>query len=201
MSDKDTTETVNALSVSKEFKEQVREMDWNTIRQFCKDAGIKIQGLRRPQIEELVFEYKTLSEQSEGLHEEQEVELEDGLTWEEKMTRLIRCKVISLNPDTKGRPSIAYTVGNSKKILPTRIVMFGQISHYPASVVKALQKEQYTRGIPIRVEPNNPLSPIRGMKNVLEKAYEVTILPPLTKEQIANLAKEQQSTGRLRPLE
>jgi len=183
MSDKKQVDTAK-----QEFIETIESYDWKTLKSYAYDMGISTHAKKREEIlNELIERFN--NQQLAVVSEENDVEL----TSYQKLSRLIRCRVINHNPNETRLPTKLFTVGNMKDdFLPSRVVTFGQITHLPAGLVDHLKQVKFRKSI-TKVNAQGQKYTV----NVEEEHYDVQVLPPLTEKQLKALAKEQRETGRL----
>lgn len=126
-------------------------------------------------------------------YEEQE-EADDGLTdaqrnqkATEEATRLVRCIVTPLDPSKRDYQGDLFSAGNSVVNTMSKYVPFGVEWHIPQIILNAIKEKKLTKFISKKDERG------REYREYQEsKAYSVQELPPLTKEELEELAKSQE---------
>lgn len=111
--------------------------------------------------------------------------------------RLIRCRIVNNNPSNSQLPGRIYSVGNAKLGMITKYIPFHEpfceSYHIPYILFKALQRRKFTS---ITTTKNSKGEEINIVKEVPE--FTLVELPPLTKEELADLAKQQALSGSLK---
>lgn len=102
--------------------------------------------------------------------------------------RLIRCRITPLDPLESKATGFMFSTGN--KILGDRsyVIMYNNITHLPNFIIKNLQERTFNKRIP-RKDPRKPPKIVEVPK------YAIEILPPLTPQELADLADQQRKRG------
>lgn len=170
------------------FKETIESYDWKTLKTYASDMGISVHSKKREAIlSELMAHYQ--NNELAPVQVEDEVEL----TSYQRLSRLIRCRVINQNPNETKLPTKLFTVGNMiDDFIPSRVVTFGAITHLPASLIDHLKNVTYRYSITKRNAKGHKYTENKELPH-----YDIQILPPLTPKQLKELAREQKATNRL----
>lgn len=107
-----------------------------------------------------------------------------------KASKLIRLNITSVDPNKRDWSGEYFIAGNSEVGFFKKYVPYGLDWHVPEIILNTIKDKKCA------VYLNDPKQ--KGQKiRKLVKAYNVDILPPLTKEEIEELAKAQAASGRL----
>lgn len=184
-----------------EIPQHIMDMDWNSIRTYAKDLNVNIAGKNFDEVRKLVTTQESINLRlisgETDIIESMDEDLPE-LSLQEKMDRLIRVKVTNLNHNETHQTCMVLTIANSHYKPPSRVIKFGVITHVTAPMVEFLRNEKYAKGIPNR-DPETGI--VKGVRNVLVDHYNVIVLPPLSKDELTELAREQKETNRLEPLD
>lgn len=101
---------------------------------------------------------------------------------------LVRVQITCMDPTKKAYPGELITAGNSVVGTVRKMVPFGRITHIPRIMFNILRDKEYVQ----HVETPLPNGQIRKDKQLV-KAYAVAELPPLTPDEIQEIADRQAS--------
>lgn len=107
-------------------------------------------------------------------------------------TKLIRCIITPNDPIKQQMGQEYFGTGNSKIGTIGRVVVFGEEWHVEKMLLKLIKSKQYQFFVPKTNEKGD-----RVMVSKVAPAYNVVVLPSLTKEELKNLANNQQATAML----
>lgn len=102
--------------------------------------------------------------------------------------KLIRCRIIPLDPADNGKTGEIISVGNKVLGDISQIVMFNVVTHIPNIMYKALQEATFYK----RVPSTNPKLPPRMME---VPKYSIVLEAPLTQQQLDDLREQQRKRG------
>lgn len=109
--------------------------------------------------------------------------------------KLIRCKITNLNPQKKNSPGEIFTFANGFLGTVRKFIPYGDVTevgyHIPNCIFKQLQERKYLQ---IRVLKVNGREEI---KTDWVREFSLEIMPPLTSEEITQLANAQIASGRV----
>lgn len=111
-------------------------------------------------------------------------------------TKLHRVIVNCLHPDKRDLKVEVIAVGNTKYGFVNRAIYLGTPWHVEDILYKYLKEKKYYK-IEVNTKTVNGAK-IRERKAVPTNEYDVQDLPPLTKEEIEQLALDQSASGRLK---
>lgn len=165
-----------------EILKELENLDWSSLKQYCKDIGIEVYKKTKEQLIQEALEQRVIDEQNLALssHSNEDiVGILDGdteLDSIKRISRMIDCQVQNLNPTESRLPSKIITVGNMSDgfTLPSYIVPFNKRTRLPAGIVHELQTKLYRTSIQVKNEQG-----VNVTTNVRKRAYHVTILPPV----------------------
>jgi len=108
-----------------------------------------------------------------------------------KAASLVRVRVTCLNPDKKAWPGEIFSVGSAKLGTFKKYVPFNVDEgwHVPHIIYETMKERQFTQRYTVKVNGQE----VTKYKLVNEFAIEV--LPPLTKEELKELARKQAMSG------
>lgn len=113
-----------------------------------------------------------------------------------KALKLVRVRITTLDPSEASVNGTFITVCN-KYLNFTKYIPFGDETdngyHVPNIIYKALKRQKFV----IKKEIKNGTSGLKQYKTILANKYNVEVLPPLTKEELENLAKQQKASNSL----
>ena len=167
-----------------EILKELENLDWSSLKQYCKDIGIELYKKTKEQLVEEALEHRLIDEQNIALNSDDGSGTLSGILDDEaeldsvkKISRLIDCQVQNLNPTESKLPNKIITVGNMEDgfALPSYIVQFNKRIRLPAGIVHELQTRLYRTSTQIKNEEG-----VSVTVNIRKRAYHVTILPPLT---------------------
>ncbi len=101
-------------------------------------------------------------------------------------TKLVRVKVACMNPNKKAHKGTLRSAGNDLVGTVKRFIPFNKIWHVEAILLKQLQKAAFTQ-----FEEVNTKDGITIKRPISVKEFSVEVMPDLTKEELAKLAKSQ----------
>lgn len=114
----------------------------------------------------------------------------DYMTYRNENLKLIRCQIANMNPNNISLKGKIYTIGNTKLGTVSKYIPFsGEAAasyHIPYILYKALKRKKFTQ---VRETLNSKGQPVTETIDLPE--FSITELPPLTKEELAELAKKQ----------
>lgn len=102
--------------------------------------------------------------------------------------KLIRCRIIPLDPADSGKTGELISVGNKVLGDISKIVMFNTITHIPNAMYKVMKEATFYK----RVPSTNPKLPPRMLE---VPKYNIEVLPTLTKEELETLKDQQKKRG------
>lgn len=103
-------------------------------------------------------------------------------------TKLIRCKIIPLDPADSGKTGELVSVGNTVLGDISKIVMFNSITHIPNIMYKVMKESTFYK----RVPSTNPKLP---PKMIEVPKYSIEVLPTLTQQELDDLREQQRKNG------
>lgn len=112
-------------------------------------------------------------------------------------TKLVRCRIVCLNPSKKEWPGEFITVANEYIGTHKHYVPFGdagQSYHLPQVIVDLLKDRKYNHVRTFK-DPNN--SRKIKVEERWTSEFSITELPPLTEDELAALRKAQDASGRV----
>lgn len=142
---------------------------------------------------------ETLREKINAVLEKQEAPKNPVISEREKIIkdamRLIRCKIVCLNPSKKDLNGEIFTVANDVIGKVSKFVPYTSPAsdswHLPNIIVQFLKSKKYAD---IRM-PKNKDQRQFTVKYDLVPEFNIIELPPLTKEELAKLAAAQKAAG------
>lgn len=135
---------------------------------------------------------KTLSKLIKEFEEQEEQE--DGLTVNERIqktmeeaTKLVRVIITPMDSSKRDYQGDVFSAGNAVVPTMTKYVPFGVEWHVPLIILNTIREKVINRFIAKKDERG------REYREYLEaRAYSIQVLPPLTKEELKELAKSQE---------
>lgn len=113
--------------------------------------------------------------------------------------RLHRVRVHNLDPNDSALPGAIKTVYNKYCGKVSKFIPFGEENetgyHIPEILLNALREEKYTLRKEVKQRGQVSSFGVKQYKTVLMPKFNVEILPPLTKDEIESLAKDQKARG------
>lgn len=110
--------------------------------------------------------------------------------------KLIRIRYTNMNPLKKDVPGEFFTVANGIIGTIKKYVPYGAASengwHVPNVIYKMMKRKTFTVTTTKRDEQGRPYQ-----TRVERKEFAIEVLPPLTKEELEKLAKDQRASGRV----
>ncbi|AMD43407.1 hypothetical protein ZC03_020 [Pseudomonas phage ZC03] len=110
--------------------------------------------------------------------------------------KLIRIRYTNMNPLKKDVPGEFFTVANSVIGTIRKYVPYGAASengwHVPNAIYKMMKRRTFTVTATKRDAQGRPYQ-----TKVERKEFAIEVLPPLTKEELEKLAKDQRASGRI----
>ena len=109
--------------------------------------------------------------------------------------KLIRCQIVNLNPNKKAWEGEIITVWNKYTGTVRKFVPFGEKTvegyHVPQIIYNVLKERKYLSISTYR----DPITGELTVKTQWVPEFSLTVLPQLTKEQLAELAAAQKASG------
>ena len=123
-----------------------------------------------------------------------QIEQETRQTQRREMMKLVRCRIVNQNPHKRDLPGEIVTVANKFVGTVRKFIPFGEASengyHIPQIIYDDLKDRKYqhvmSRTVNGRIEVKTRQVP----------EYALTVLPPLTEEELAKLAAAQNAASR-----
>ncbi len=116
----------------------------------------------------------------------------------EENMRLIRIRVACLDPKKKEIPGEIFTTGNRFIGTVKKYVPFGEATdegyHVPYCIYKMMKARKFLQ----MTNKRDRKTGVNITKTRYVPEFALEVLPPLTEDQLAKLAVEQQASGRLR---
>lgn len=116
-----------------------------------------------------------------------------------KAMRLHRVRVHNLDPQDSAVPGAIKTVYNKYCGKVSKYIPFGEENEYgyhiPEILLNALREEKYTMRKEVKQRGQVSSFGVKQYKTVLMPKFNIEVLPPLTKEEIAGLAQDQKARG------
>lgn len=115
-----------------------------------------------------------------------------------ELTKLIRIKLTCLNPNKQSWPGEIITVSNDvigaqKKYVPYDQKFYEKGYHVPNFIYMALKERKYLSMHTIKDSQGHEI-----VRRELKPEFTIEVLPPLTKEELKQLADDQRRTDRLK---
>lgn len=116
-----------------------------------------------------------------------------------KAMRLHRVRVHNLDPQDSAVPGAIKTVYNKYCGKVSKYIPYGEENEYgyhiPEILLNALREEKYTMRKEVKQRGQVSSFGVKQYKTVLMPKFNIEVLPPLTKEEIAGLAQDQKARG------
>ncbi|ACL81333.1 N4 gp55-like protein [Silicibacter phage DSS3phi2] len=116
-----------------------------------------------------------------------------------KAMRLHRVRVHNLDPQDSAVPGAIKTVYNKYCGKVSKYIPYGEENEYgyhiPEILLNALREEKYTMRKEVKQRGQVSSFGVKQYKTVLMPKFNIEMLPPLTKEEIAGLAQDQKARG------
>lgn len=116
-----------------------------------------------------------------------------------KAMRLHRVRVHNLDPNDSALPGAIKTVYNKYTGKVSKYIPFGEENelgwHIPEVLLNSLREEKYTMRKEVKQRGQVSSFGVKQYKTVLMPKFNIEILPPMTKEEIAGLAQDQKARG------
>ena len=116
-----------------------------------------------------------------------------------KAMRLHRVRVHNLDPGDSSLPGAIKTVYNKYAGKVSKLIPFGEENevgyHIPEILLNSLREEKYTMRKEVKSRGQVSSFGVKQYKTVLMPKFNIEVLPPLTKEEIAGLAQDQKARG------
>lgn len=113
--------------------------------------------------------------------------------------RLHRVRVHNLDPNDSAVPGAIKTVYNKYCGKVAKYIPFGEENEYgyhiPEILLNSLREEKYTMRKEVKQRGQVSSFGVKQYKTVLMPKFNIEILPPLTKDDIESLAKDQKARG------
>lgn len=114
----------------------------------------------------------------------------DFIKYRNEQLKLVRCKIYNNNPNNSDLSGRIYSIGNKKLGVISKYVPFhgpaAESYHIPYILYKALKRRKYTK---ISTTVNSKGVPVQTVAELPE--FSIIELPPLTKQELGELAKKQ----------
>jgi len=121
-------------------------------------------------------------------------DLDPGLAKRQKvlkqMMKLVRCRISPFDPQFKDWPGIILEAGN-RIHKEKRYIPFNKDWHVPQVLYDVLKNKKYRR----RIERKDPATGKPIYEQVMEPAYNIEVLPPLTKEELEEIRRNRAARG------
>lgn len=116
-----------------------------------------------------------------------------------KAMRLSRVRIHNLDPNDSALPGAIKTVYNKYCGKVSKYIPFGEENelgyHIPEILLNSLREEKYTLRKEVKTRGQVSSFGVKQYKTVLMPKFNIEMLPPLTKEEIAGLAQDQKARG------
>lgn len=114
-----------------------------------------------------------------------------------KALRLVRCRITNLDPQDAAVPAALITVYNKYTGKVSKLIPFGEENEVGYHVPKILLDELRSRTFNMRKEKKKKGSSfgVKEYTTVQVKKFAIEELPPLTKNELQNLANDQKARG------
>ncbi len=145
-------------------------------------------GIKLPELATLV----TMNEREEGISEP----LRRAIV-RSKALRLIRCRVTNLDPQDTAVPGMLLSVYNKYTGKVAKLIPFGEENEHGYHIPKILLDELKSRTFNMRKEKKRKGSSfgVKEYTTVTVRKFSIEELPPLTQEDLDNLANDQKARG------
>lgn len=114
----------------------------------------------------------------------------------EKEMRLIRCRIVNLDPKKKGMPGDFFTVANEHLGTITKYIPFGEATddgyHIPHCLYKLLRSKKF---LDIRTYKDKTNQNAIKVQERWANEFAIEVLPPLTEQELKQLAVAQAAAG------
>lgn len=107
-------------------------------------------------------------------------------------SRLVRIRLTTVDQNKKDWPGEMFSVGNSKFGMFKKYIPYGTEWHVPQIMLNVIEEKMCQVFVNVTDSQGN-----KTKLPKLVKAYNIDYLAPLTSEELADLAKAQQASGRL----
>lgn len=186
------------MSVDTEIQEEIIQEDELTVlKKRATLLGITYgpnTGLEtlKKKIQDHLAESETPVKAEEKPLSERQLANQAKLQARREANKLIRVNVTCMNPNKKHLEGDIFTVSNSVVGTVRKYVKFDTEDgyHVPAIILQAMREKQCQIFVPHRTENGHKTS-----KGKLIKEYAIEVLPPLTEEELAELARRQAMAG------
>ncbi len=112
--------------------------------------------------------------------------------------RLIRVKIMNMNPDTQYKKAEECHIGNAKYgTIAARVIPFGKEWHIEYCIYEYLVNKTFSYKKEVEYKDPNGYKQTR-IEYEQRPEFAISVLPPLTKEEIKKLADDQRKTDRLK---
>jgi len=182
--------------------EMTEEQKLEVLKTKAKTLGIRIRG--NLSSDTLLKAIQEKSAELEAKTEQVATPANDRLATQKRYAEvrkealaLVRVQISCMNPNKKEWAGDFYAVGNKavgtiKKYIPFHPESHPDGYHIPKMLLESLKGYQYQAFKTIKHANGE-----KTKKGVLNKEFAITVLPPLTKEELARLAKMQLAKGGL----
>lgn len=139
-----------------------------------------------------IKEKMTSEEQPEEVEQEETVSAKRKRIYKEQM-RLVRIRLQCLDPKKKDWPGEIFTVANKYLGTVKKFVPYNQPDvayHVPYCIYNVLKNHEFVN-FRARKLNSGALQGQQIVETTMAKSFAIEVLPPLTKEELADLAKKQ----------
>lgn len=105
-------------------------------------------------------------------------------------SKLVRCRITCMNPAKKEWEGEIISVGSAKLGTFKKYVLFNEVYHIPHIIYEAMKDRKFSHFSTVK----NHLG-VKVRKSKLVNEFNIEILPPLTKEELKDLAQQQAMAG------
>lgn len=132
-------------------------------------------------------------------HAENLTETERRAIVRAKAMRLHRVQITNLDPGDSALPGAIKTVYNKYCGKVSKYIPFGEENelgyHVPEILLNSMREEKYPMRREVKQRGQVSNFGVKQYKTVLMPRFNITELPPLTKEEVATLAQDQKARG------
>lgn len=116
-----------------------------------------------------------------------------------KAMRLHRVRITNLDPGDSALPGAIKTVYNKYTGKVSKYIPFGEENelgyHVPEILLNSMREERYPMRKEVKQRGQVSSFGVKQYKTVLMPRFSIEMLPPLTKEEVESLAKDQKARG------
>ena len=171
------------MNLEETAKKEIEGLDWNGLRNYCKDNGINTKGLTKEEIVPLAIKQRIADKQNVEENKFETInninkELSSEENFKENMARLVTVTVQNLNPNESKLPSKVITIGNMEHgfRLPSYVVQFNKKQRLPIGIVNYLRTKEYRTS---KKELNSFNVPVTV--NIYKKYFHIIVEPEIAK--------------------